>query len=196
MKVTDAVFHFENSFDAILGQRIMQYLERPETNLKNMEIGLGHDSKETNTSIRNVLGKSIYIDKENMTDSILFLNICNALYPIFLKYRQKFFPEFQNTFGLRSINQIDLLKYGPGGKYETHIDESSLERIREFTMIANLNQGYKGGEFCFFNPINNEKILKIELKANSVLIFPSCFLYPHRVNPITEGKRYSIVSWL
>jgi predicted 2-oxoglutarate/Fe(II)-dependent dioxygenase YbiX len=37
---------------------------------------------------------------------------------------------------------------------------------------------------------------KIELKAGSIMIFPSNFLYPHKVVEVTKGVRYSYVSWV
>ncbi len=35
----------------------------------------------------------------------------------------------------------------------------------------------------------------ITLKAGEIMIFPSNFLYPHRVDLVTKGTRYSYVSW-
>ena len=35
----------------------------------------------------------------------------------------------------------------------------------------------------------------INLKAGDLLLFPSNFLYPHRVLPVTKGVRHSYVSW-
>ena len=36
---------------------------------------------------------------------------------------------------------------------------------------------------------------KIDMKAGDLLIFPSTFMYPHRVDPVKNGTRYSYVSW-
>jgi len=30
---------------------------------------------------------------------------------------------------------------------------------------------------------------------NRMLIWPSNFMYPHLVKPVTKGIRYSVVSW-
>ena len=38
--------------------------------------------------------------------------------------------------------------------------------------------------------------LKIELKKGDLLIFPSNFMYPHRVEPVLSGIRYSYISWV
>ena len=35
----------------------------------------------------------------------------------------------------------------------------------------------------------------VEIGKGDLLIFPSNFLYPHRVDPVTKGVRYSYVSW-
>jgi len=35
----------------------------------------------------------------------------------------------------------------------------------------------------------------MDLKQGDVIIFPSIFLYPHTVETITKGNRYSFVRW-
>ena len=35
----------------------------------------------------------------------------------------------------------------------------------------------------------------IEMHTGDVIIFPSTFLYPHKVNEVKKGIRYSFVSW-
>ena len=46
------------------------------------------------------------------------------------------------------INQIDLLKYSPGGKYEIHTDHYTTS-TRALSIIINLNDNYKGGDLIF-----------------------------------------------
>ena len=36
---------------------------------------------------------------------------------------------------------------------------------------------------------------EIKLTRGDILIFPSNFMYPHKVKDITEGERHSFVSW-
>ena len=57
------------------------------------------------------------------------------------------------------------------------------------SIIGTLNDDYEGGEFIMFGD------KKIDMKTGDLLIFPSTFLYPHKVNPVTKGSRYSYVSW-
>lgn len=57
------------------------------------------------------------------------------------------------------------------------------------SILGVLNDNYKGGEFIMFDDYN------IKLKTGDLLLFPSVFLYPHKVEPVLEGERYSFVSW-
>lgn len=61
--------------------------------------------------------------------------------------------------------------------------------IPTMTCLAVLNDGYAGGEFIMFDD------KEIKLGKGSAVVFPSVFLYPHLVKPVTEGVRYSCVSW-
>ena len=58
------------------------------------------------------------------------------------------------------------------------------------SILGILNDDYKGGEFIMFDEDE-----EIKLKKGDIMVFPSNFLYPHTVKPVTEGTRYSFVSW-
>jgi len=93
-----------------------------------------------------------------------------------------------------TINQIDLLKYTPGGQYKIHTDHFS-DTPRHLSIIINLNNNYKGGDLIFLNQKEKE-IKRLKLGKGSMVFFPSNFLYPHSIEPITKGTRYSIIAWL
>ena len=42
--------------------------------------------------------------------------------------------------------------------------------------------------------VSSELILPSE--PNSLIMWPSNFIYQHAVKPVTEGERYSVVSWI
>jgi len=50
------------------------------------------------------------------------------------------------------------------------------------------NAGDEGGDFILCGE-------KVDLKQGDCVIFPSVFLYPHEVTPVTKGSRYSWVLW-
>jgi predicted 2-oxoglutarate/Fe(II)-dependent dioxygenase YbiX len=83
----------------------------------------------------------------------------------------------------------DLLRYGEGGFYKTHID-SSTNFLRTLSCSFILNDDYEGGEWEFFNGA-----LKLKPPKGSAIAFPSTFLYPHGITPVTKGTRFSIVTW-
>ena len=35
----------------------------------------------------------------------------------------------------------------------------------------------------------------IKLKKGDAIMFPSNFMYPHEIMPVTQGTRYSIITW-
>ena len=83
--------------------------------------------------------------------------------------------------------------YKEGDHYDWHTDPLPFEggKERKLSMSLLLNDDYEGGE------------LELELKpwhvmakprAGESLIFPSWL--PHRVLPVTKGKRISLVAWM
>ena len=57
------------------------------------------------------------------------------------------------------------------------------------SILAILNDDYVGGELIFWQDT------EIKVSTGDILVFPSNFLYPHRVEAITKGTRFSAVSW-
>jgi hypothetical protein len=57
------------------------------------------------------------------------------------------------------------------------------------TALGLLNNDYEGGDLVMWQ----DKPLSFE--PGEIKVFPSNFLYPHRIDPVTEGTRYSFVSW-
>lgn len=61
--------------------------------------------------------------------------------------------------------------------------------VPTMTALGLLNDEFEGGEFVLFEEG------PVEFKAGDLMIFPSNFLFPHRVDPVTSGTRYSFVAW-
>ena len=139
------------------------------------------------TSIRNVNGYSL--KNTTPTDIYYFNYITKEIEKLYLFYRSKF-PRMKSS----KINQIDLLKYSVGGRYKIHTDHYTTTS-RHLSIIINLNDGYEGGDLIFTDQKEKE-IKRLKLNRGSVVFFPSNFMYPHSIEPITKGTRYSIISWL
>jgi predicted 2-oxoglutarate/Fe(II)-dependent dioxygenase YbiX len=104
----------------------------------------------------------------------------------------KCIQEYNNKFPHCNIEEdsgYELLTYPEGCFYKEHVD-SFKARPRAVSCSFILNDDFNGGEFAFFN-----RELKYKLKKGDALMFPSNFMYPHEVMPVTKGTRYSIVTW-
>jgi|TARA_R110000751_G_scaffold10079_1_gene37460 predicted 2-oxoglutarate/Fe(II)-dependent dioxygenase YbiX len=83
-----------------------------------------------------------------------------------------------------------LYRSSANEEYKEHVDNiSDQKRILSCSII--LNDNYKGGNFYFFN-----KKWVLAAKKGSAIVFPSNFMFPHSVAPVTEGDRHSIVTWI
>ena len=143
--------------------------------------------KGVNTDVRKVKGYQLNLNSKR--DTIYWNYIKKEIEKLFIFYTAKF-PKMSSS----KINQIDLLKYSSGGKYEIHTDHYT-DTPRHLSVIMNLNNSYKGGDLIFTDQ-TNKKIKKIKLDKQTIIFFPSNFMYPHGIEPIIKGTRYSIVAWL
>jgi predicted 2-oxoglutarate/Fe(II)-dependent dioxygenase YbiX len=70
-----------------------------------------------------------------------------------------------------------------------NIFDGKIKGIPTLSIVGLLNDNYTGGEFIMWDNT------VINLTKGSILIFPSTFMFPHRVNEIKSGVRHSFVSW-
>ena len=96
-------------------------------------------------------------------------------------------------YDYKEIFDIEILKYENTGFYTWHVDHFATIP-RTMSCILLLNNDYEGGNLCFRNPDGSGE-REVEVKPNRMIIWPSNFLYPHTVKPVTKGKRYSVVAW-
>ena len=148
-----------------------------------------------NSTLNDLLNESLSLTNWDC-NSKTKIHWCNYLGYFFKKYFEKYSKEVSPKIGtsMSTISSLEILKYQEGGLYQTHIDHFS-NNPRILSAILLLNNDYKGGELEFFNPTTEELIVKVEVESGRLIIWPSCFLYPHRVKPIKKGTRYSIISW-
>jgi hypothetical protein len=100
---------------------------------------------------------------------------------------------YVRTFGIAEQfwqGGYDLLKYSGGQEYHTHYDSGPAMR-RMITSLCYLNDDYEGGELEFPN-FN----VKIKPKPGMLILFPSTFAYAHKAYPVSEGTKYTLVTWL
>jgi len=91
------------------------------------------------------------------------------------------------------ITDISVLKYEDSGHYDWHTDHCAAIP-RTISVILLFNNDYKGGTLSFYDAVKDEKI-DIKTKPGRMIMWPSNFIFPHKVNPVEQGIRYSVVSW-
>lgn len=176
------IHEYIHVIDNIISEDICdQIIERYSNSDKWKDAKISND-KNINKNVRNCEVISISTDQENKDiDHKIFLSINNVFKFLYTKYK---------TMSVKTDTGYELLKYDKGGFYKQHTD-SFENNYREISCSICLNDDYEGGEFAFF-----DQKIKHKLKKGSAILFPSNFMFPHQILPVTKGTRYSIITWL
>jgi hypothetical protein len=95
----------------------------------------------------------------------------------------------------QGFTEVRFNRYREDTQMKLHCDhihsmfDGQRKGIPTLTILGGLNGGYDGGDLVFWQDT------PITLKSGEIMIFPSNFLYPHRVDLVTKGTRYSYVAW-
>ena len=185
------VFHKENFLDEKYCKKCINELNR--------NAWKKHDWYSYRSDSLNALSGNN--EPENIMDD-LFSNkvakindfIVQNLHLLILEYIESFKFDWFN--GWSGYSAMKFLRYYPGQTMQKHCDhihnmfDGEVKGIPTLSVIGILNDDYEGGELIMFED------KKINTKKGDLLIFPSNFLYPHEITPVTKGVRYSYVSWV
>lgn len=98
--------------------------------------------------------------------------------------------------GMQGTTHPRFNRYSENTNMSKHVDhiKSAFDGTRRgipiLSMVSVFNDDYEGGEFVF----NDDHV--VELKAGDTIVFPSVFMYAHRVETVTKGSRLSCVTWV
>lgn len=119
------------------------------------------------------------------------------------KFSKAISARLQTEYGIAIMGdpQFNILKYGPGGHYNSHADATEVvtetdgvvavrTMDRDLSVILYLNDGYVGGSLTF---IHTGQV--VVPKAGLLVMFPSDWRHEHMVSPVEEGIRYAAVNW-
>jgi len=180
MDHTEAIVEIKNAINEKFIEIILPFIKHRAKKHGLTRAGLNKD-------VRNVNTYQLLLDSP--TDTFYWNFVKKEVQRLYVFYKSKF-PIMSSN----KVNQIDLLKYTPGGKYEIHTDHYSTSP-RHLSVIMNLNDEYEGGDLIFTDQKYKE-IKRLKLGKGSIVFFPSNFMYPHGIESIKKGTRYSIVVWL
>lgn len=176
---------FDNVIDPNLCDRIIEEY-RDDNNWQSAQVG---GANIVNESIRRVtsikLDDPYNIHKDFEKRYKLTYDLSEAIFFAIQKYKQ-----IAPSMNADENSGYDLLRYQVGDFYKEHTD-SFVSNPRHVSCSFHLNDDYEGGEFAFFN-----REFKIKAKKGSVVMFPSTFMFPHEILPVTKGTRFSIITWI
>ena len=126
------------------------------------------------------------------TSSALLMDVC---WEVVRKYVQddikfEWFTSWQGFTGFKYIRYTEATEMHKHCDHIHSLFEGTRRGVPILTMIALFNDDFTGGNFVMFDDE------KINLEKGDVLIFPSLFMFPHTVEKITSGSRYSAASWV
>ena len=138
-------------------------------------------------SIRNCYVKRI---DDPESDKILF----RCVGKILEEYSEEF--NYLKSYSVDSSYNdtgYDMLKYvgSENGFYAEHVDNGFNVNSRKLSVSFILNEEYTGGQFSFSN---NSYV--VEPSTGSAVVFPSNFCFPHQILPVSNGNRYSVITWI
>lgn len=183
--------NFIQIYDQVLPLNVLSSLIRFSKNHKFKETMVGggeHGTVDFNQR------RTYHLPLSNLDNSLSMVHWFNLLFGFFNKNLNEYRKNLKIIdFDYGNIFCIEVLKYENTGFYTWHTDHFA-EVPRTLSCILLLNNDYEGGNLCFRNPDGSGE-WEVEVKPNRMIIWPSNFLYPHTVKPVTKGIRYSVVAW-
>lgn len=180
--IRDYIVVLENIVpDALCDEVLSEYKESNNWDTAKTIDGIDRDTRKCDfINISN----SLVIQQNSELRKDLDKKLFNCANLAIRNYNEKF-PSVK----IQGDSGYILLRYKENEFYTEHTDQfTSVPRSVSCSFA--LNDGYDGGEFAFFG-----NSFKYKLPKGAALMFPSNFMYPHQVLPVTRGVRYSIVTW-
>jgi len=180
-------------YDSVIEERVLETFLEICKDKKYVPGLIGGNTKGIlNTNIR----KADLWNLSNKDKSLTTVNWYNFFRYFFSLKHEEYMLNFKNDIIpliIPKINEIQILKYEVESHYTFHTDQSPNSN-RQWSSIFFANEDYEGGDLIISTPDGGARN-NIKKKKNRLVIWPSNFMYPHTVLPVTKGIRYTIVSW-
>lgn len=190
--LTDHIHTIHEFLDYKTVSQLLKYINRLDKQNKFGDASIIGETKDpsqstVDTKIRDTRNYAL----TNLNDSKTDQHWCNLLISSFRKASDVYRKQYHHI-DIADIIDIQILKYSVGGHYIQHVDDH-YNIPRTLSFIYRLNNDFKGGDLVFND--RDKEMLRLKPEPNSLIMWPSNFLYPHGVEPVSEGTRWSIVAW-
>lgn len=153
-----------------------------------------------------VINNNIEVNKNIRNTELYFVNDV-SIYQKIMPHVERLNNSVGWNFSLSRAEPLQIGFYNQGGHYDWHVDDSAepykesgpfTGLVRKLSFSILLNNDYSGGEFeIVSNMTTRDTTSEVVQNLNTVgdmILFPS--FTPHKVNPVTQGVRISLVGWL
>jgi Rps23 Pro-64 3,4-dihydroxylase Tpa1-like proline 4-hydroxylase len=181
--INDYIVVFENVITNSLCDAILEEFNNEEEWQKTV-VGGGEVNDKIRTAETVIISYPHVIEKNPKIRQKLDRYVFASAGLVIKKYNEKF-----SLCSIEEDSGYELLRYKEGQFYKQHVD-SFKARPRAVSCSFALNDDYEGGEWGFF-----DREMVIKAPKGSAVLFPSNFMYPHEIMPVTKGTRYSIITW-
>jgi hypothetical protein len=137
---------------------------------------------------------SPHVDSNSNFDKNLYKILMDTVYQCLRQYVDTL--DFKWYAGWNGYTPIKFNRYFSNTGMAEHCDhiqdifDGTIRGIPVLTAIGLLNDEFDGGELVLFEDT------EFKLNKGDIIIFPSIFLYPHKINPLMSGTRHSFIIWL
>lgn len=102
-------------------------------------------------------------------------------------------------YDIDGIENFQYTTYSEDQFYTWHLDtemfyKKFVRKISAVIMVSDPEKDFEGGEFEIVQNANITDPLVVNMKQGDVIFFASWM--PHRVRPVTKGKRTTLVAWV
>jgi PKHD-type hydroxylase len=177
----EPIVFYEQVVSDKLVELMIQELPKYEPSFVEAEIG---DSSNPTLDLKARNSKVTWIYEDNWVSSVFshYFNIAN---------------KGNWEYDLNCLDGIQVTKYDVNDHYTWHSDygtsvDNRYTRKLSATLLVTDPSEYKGGDLEFIDYHNN--LVVAPKKKNTMIVFDSRI--PHRVTPVTEGTRISLVTWM
>ena len=181
--ITDYIGYYEDCMSEDVCDEIIKHVETQRSSDLNQSTYSSHKGL-TEENQRVLMDEVWFRNGEKFYDS--FKATCMKVIEKYSKDHSTFYPVHHTDFRLN--------KYSEGGFMSKHVDNihhshGQVYGYPQVSALLFLSDDYEGGEFVVAGEVYNPK-------KGSAIIFPSNFMYPHEVKPVTKGTRWSAITWL
>jgi predicted 2-oxoglutarate/Fe(II)-dependent dioxygenase YbiX len=147
----------------------LDYNEKYTAISGNQELDIAWGSSYRNQEVENIIRNTL-IEYIKILDFDYMQGWSGFSYPRWNKYKET----------RKMAPHVDLIKT---------LFDGERKGDPTLSVLGLLKTEFTGGEFFMINDILTD------FEPGDIVVFPSNFLYPHAVDPVTSGERYSFISW-